>query len=59
MRQREFRWFFAGRLVSLLGSSMAPVALAFGVLDASGNPWDLGVVLAAHMVPLLAFLLVV
>ncbi|MCP3803218.1 MFS transporter [Allokutzneria sp. A3M-2-11 16] len=53
-----FHWFFAGQLVSLLGSSMAPVALAFAVLDASGRTGDLGVVLAAHMVPMLGFLLV-
>ncbi|WP_371794905.1 MFS transporter [Streptomyces sp. NBC_01718] len=58
LRQSDFRWFFAGRLVSLLGSSMAPVALAFAVLNASGGSGDLGIVLAAHMVPLLVFLLV-
>ncbi|MFF3359732.1 MFS transporter [Streptomyces sp. NPDC002917] len=58
LRQSDFRWFFAGRLVSLLGSSMAPVALAFAVLNASGRAGDLGIVLAAHMVPLLGFLLV-
>lgn len=37
---------------------MAPVALAFAVLDASGSAHDLGVVLAVHMLPLLALLLV-
>jgi MFS family permease len=58
LRQADFRWFFTGQLVSLLGSSMAPVALALAVLDASGRADDLGVVLAAHMVPLLAFLLI-
>ncbi|MEU6660023.1 MFS transporter [Streptomyces sp. NPDC046821] len=58
LQQAAFRSFFVGCLVSLLGSSMAPVALAFAVLDASGSSHDLGVVLAAHMVPLLAFLLV-
>ncbi|MFJ2136149.1 MFS transporter [Streptomyces sp. NPDC087845] len=57
-RQTEFRSFFAGRLVSLLGSSMAPVALAFAVLDSSGSAHDLGIVLSAHMLPLLALLLV-
>ncbi|WP_327087392.1 MFS transporter [Nonomuraea sp. NBC_01738] len=57
MRLPDFRWFLAAQAVSLLGSSMAPVALAFGVLDASGSAADLGVVLTAHMVPLLAFLL--
>ena len=44
--------------MSLLGSSMAPVALAFAVLDASGSASDLGVVLVARMVPLLGFLLI-
>ncbi|MGK4585775.1 MFS transporter [Kitasatospora sp. HPMI-4] len=57
IRQPDFRWFYTGQTVSLLGTSMAPVALAFAVLDASGNTDDLGIVLAAHMVPLLAFLL--
>ncbi|MFJ2092267.1 MFS transporter [Streptomyces sp. NPDC087901] len=58
LKQPRFRTFYAGRLVSLLGSSMAPVALAFAVLDASGSTQDLGVVLAVHMLPLLALLLV-
>lgn len=58
LRQTDFRWFFAGRLVSLLGSSMAPVALAFAILDASRSAADFGIVLASRMVPLLAFLLV-
>ncbi|MEW1656085.1 MFS transporter [Streptomyces sp. NPDC093707] len=54
-----FRWFLTGQAVSLLGSAMAPVALAFAVLDGSGGrPGDLGAVLAARMLPLLAFLLV-
>ncbi|MFE3455219.1 MFS transporter [Nonomuraea sp. NPDC059194] len=58
MRLTDFRWFLSAQVVSLLGTSMAPVALAFGVLDASGSTSDLGVVLTVHMVPLLAFLLV-
>lgn len=52
-----FRLFFAGRLISLLGSAMTPVALAFAVLDASHRPTDLGVVLACQIVPQLTFLL--
>lgn len=55
----DFRRFFLGQGVSLFGSALAPVALAFAVLDATGgNTTDLGIVLAAHMVPLLLFLLV-
>ncbi|MEU5385732.1 MFS transporter [Kitasatospora cineracea] len=53
-----FRRFFTGRAISLLGSSMAPVALAFAVLDAAhGRAADLGTVLAVRMLPLLALLL--
>jgi MFS family permease len=52
-----FRWFFAGRLVSMLGTSLSSVALAFAVLDASGTAGDLGLVLAAHSVALIVFLL--
>ncbi len=53
-----FRGFFLGRLVSLLGSAMTPVALAFAVLNASGQPGDLGVILACQITPQLALLLV-
>ncbi|MEU6171731.1 MFS transporter [Streptantibioticus parmotrematis] len=53
-----FRWFFTAQTVSLLGSSMAPVALAFAVLGASGRAGDLGVVLAARTLPLLGFMLI-
>ncbi|RAG84832.1 MFS transporter [Streptacidiphilus pinicola] len=58
LRQAGFRWFFTGQTVSLLGSAMAPVALAFAVLDASGRAGDLGIVLAVRMLPLLGFLLI-
>lgn len=53
-----FRGFFFGRLVSLLGSSMTPVALALAVLNASGRPTDLGIVMACQIIPQLALLLV-
>ncbi|MFE3177128.1 MFS transporter [Amycolatopsis sp. NPDC059090] len=58
LRHRAFAIFYTGRLVSLLGSAMTPVALSFAVLGSSHSPTDLGVVLAAGIVPLLAFLLV-
>lgn len=53
-----FRRLFTGQLVSALGSAVAPVALAFAVLDLTGSVTDLGYVLAARTVPLLVFLLV-
>ncbi|BCJ68472.1 MFS transporter [Polymorphospora rubra] len=52
-----FRSFYLGRLVSMLGSAMTPVALAFAVLDASGDAGHLGIVLACQMGPHLALLL--
>ena len=56
--EREFRLLFAGRTVSLLGSAIAPVALAFAVLDLTGSKTDLGLVLAARQIPFIVFILV-
>jgi MFS family permease len=58
LRRPTFAWFFAGRLTSLLGSSMAPIALTFGVLEAGHRPTDLGAVLTANVVAHLAMLLI-
>ncbi|MFD5248729.1 MFS transporter [Amycolatopsis sp. NPDC058340] len=55
---RPFRWFFVGRVVSVLGSSMTPVALAFAVLETTSSPEYLGFVLAAAMVPEVVFVIV-
>ena len=52
-----FRLLFAGRTVSSFGDRLVPVALAFAVLDLTGSVTDLGLVLAAQTVPLLAFVL--
>lgn len=57
LRHAAFRWFWAGRAVSLLGSGMAPVALAFAVLDVSDSAAVLGLVLAARSIPMVGFLL--
>ncbi|MEU6349533.1 MFS transporter [Streptomyces sp. NPDC047072] len=56
-RSVAFRWYYLGTTVSLTGSAMAPVALAFAVLALSHRAADLGLVLAARTVPLVAFLL--
>lgn len=57
LRDDRFRLFFAGRVVSQFGSSMTPVALAFGVLEISDSAGDLGLVLAAESIPLCLFML--
>ncbi len=58
LRDRRFAWYFAARVTSTAGSTMAPVALAFAVLDLSGSAAALGVVLAARTLPMVLFLLV-
>jgi MFS family permease len=58
LRERRFRLLFLGQAVSLLGDGMIGVALAFAVLEETGSATDLGIVLAARTVPLVAFLLV-
>ncbi|HZT14695.1 MAG TPA: MFS transporter [Gaiellaceae bacterium] len=57
LREREFRLLLAGRTISMAGSAMAPVALAFAVLDVTGSVSDLGIVLAARQIPTVLFVL--
>ncbi|MFC1436291.1 MFS transporter [Streptacidiphilus sp. N1-3] len=54
---RDFRLFYCGYSTSLLGSSMAGVALAFAVLDDGRSASDLGLVLAAVPATQLVFML--
>jgi MFS family permease len=58
LSEPPFRRFFTGQAASLLGDGMAPVALAFAVIGLGGSPTELGLVLAAQALPLVAFLLV-
>jgi MFS family permease len=48
LQEREFRPLFFGRAVSDFGDGLAPVALAFAVLEATGSAGDLGFVFAAR-----------
>jgi len=57
LRQRNFRVFFIGQAASQIGTGMAPVAIAFAVLE-HGSASDVGYVLAAETLPLVLFLLV-
>ncbi|KRF17648.1 MFS transporter [Nocardioides sp. Soil797] len=58
LREANFRWYFSARFVSTTGSMMAPIALAFAVLDVSNTASALGQVLAARSIPLVVFLLI-
>jgi MFS family permease len=57
-RHRRFLLLFAARTASVLGASIGPVALAFGILGLPhGSATTLSIVLAAGSVSLLVFLL--
>ncbi len=58
LREPNFRRLFLGRTTSLIGDGMAPVAIAFAVLDLTGSATDLGLVLAAHSIVLISLVLV-
>ncbi|HEU4947343.1 MAG TPA: MFS transporter [Kribbella sp.] len=58
LRHRDVRIFICARFVSLLGSSIAPIALVFAVLDISDTASAVGVVLAARSIPNVVFLLI-
>jgi hypothetical protein len=57
LRHREFRLLLAGQSASALGDRIVIVALALYVTDI-GSPSDVGIVLAAHALPLVGFLLI-
>lgn len=57
-RYPHFRRLFAGRTINYLGNAVAPIALAFAVLDLTGSVAALGVVVAARSLANVALLLV-
>jgi MFS family permease len=58
LREPAFRNVFFGQALSRLGDRIAPVALAFGVIDSGGSAADLGIVVAAGTIPFALFALV-
>jgi MFS family permease len=53
LRHRNYRAFFVGQLISLIGTWMQSVAQAWLVLQITGDPFWLGVVAAAQFGPIL------
>ncbi len=51
LTRSQFRWFYLARTISLIGSGMTPVALAFAVLHARHGQQLLGYILAAELLP--------
>ena len=53
LRHHNYRLFFVGQLVSLIGTWMQTVAQGWLVLELTGDPFHLGVVAAAQFAPVL------
>jgi MFS family permease len=58
LRHRDLRLLWLGQATSGVGDEIVVVALALFVVDLTGSATDLGTVLAAYRLPLVAFLLV-
>ncbi|MFI5495330.1 MFS transporter [Actinoplanes sp. NPDC051859] len=58
LRHSGFRWLLAGRTVAAFGNAVAPIALAFAVLDLTGSAGDLGLVVGARMIAHVLVLLI-
>jgi MFS family permease len=50
LRIRDFRLLFIANTISRVGNSFTAVALAFGILDATGSTEDIGIVLACRVI---------
>ena len=57
LRDRDFRLLWLGQAASAFGSSLVPVALAFAVIDLTGSPSELGLVLSVGLVSRVCLLL--
>jgi MFS family permease len=58
LQERPFRLLWLGRTSSSVGDALIGVALAFAVLQVTGSPTDLGLVLAAYTISRVALILV-
>jgi hypothetical protein len=51
--ERNFSRLFYARLISMFGTSMAPLAIAFGVLELTGSPVKMGIIIILPTVAVL------
>ena len=58
LAHRDFRYLWLAQSFSVVGDFVALVALSLYVIQRTGHPTDLGIVLAAQSLPLAAFLLI-
>jgi len=57
LRHPMFRFLVAGRTITMAGNAIAPIALAFAVLDLTGSARDLGVVVGVRSLANVVFIL--
>jgi MFS family permease len=57
LRHAPYRYFLGHRFAAMLANAMAPIALAFAVLDLEHSPSALGTVLAARSIPMIVLML--
>lgn len=57
MKDRNFRWFFLARAITMITGSMSSIALAFAVLEIDNDARSLSLVLAAFTISNIVFLL--
>ncbi len=55
LRQRNFRLFWCGQMISLMGSYMQSIGQTWMVLELTHSAWQLGLVGALQAVPILLF----
>jgi predicted MFS family arabinose efflux permease len=58
LRDRSFRLLFSAQFASLIGTGMAPIAVAFAVIGVHRTPAAMSIVLAARMLPTVLLMLV-
>ena len=58
LRHRDFRLLWLAQSASVVGDNLVLVALALFIVQRTHSPTDLGIVLAAGTLPLVAFLLI-
>jgi predicted MFS family arabinose efflux permease len=57
LRHKDFKFLFFGQSASAIGDQVVIVALALYITQRTGSPTDLGLVLAAQSLPLIALVL--
>jgi len=57
LRSRDFRLLWLSQSISVIGDALVIVAIGLYVTRLTGNPSDVGIVLAAYSIPLVIFVL--